>query len=251
MKIRELLALSSLLIVLCGSVALADVIVAPNTQAAAEGNDNNFGPFFDTSVRYQQVYSASQFPSTGPLSITQIAFRPDASVTNPSLFIRFDSVRIDLSTTSRTPGTLSTVFANNVGANNTTVFDSFLFINTPVTGPAAGPKNFIVTFTLSPFTYDPSLGNLLLDVRAFESGGGISAPFDAQSSSPFTAHVDASGVGSTSGSIIATGLVTQFQFTPVQATATPEPSAMLLTSAGVLLLASLARWRSRRTGLSN
>jgi len=246
MKIHGLFAVPSLLVVLCGPVALADIVVVPNTLATTEGNDSNFGPFFDTSVRYQQVYSASQFPSTGPVSITQIAFRPDASVTDPSLFIRFDSVRIDLSTTSRTPGTLSTVFANNIGADNTTVFNSFVFANPSVTGPAAGPKNFTVILTLNPFTYNPSLGNLLLDVRAVESGGGISAPFDAQLNSPFTAHVDASGVGSTSGSILPTGVVTQFQFSAV-----PEPSTLVLNSAGVLLLASWARWRRRRRRLSS
>jgi hypothetical protein len=91
----------------------------------------HFGPFFNNSVRYQQVYSASQFPSTSPLEITQIAFRPDGADTDPSLIIRFDSVRIDLSTTSKTPSTLSTVFASNVGADDVTVFNNFVFVNAP------------------------------------------------------------------------------------------------------------------------
>jgi hypothetical protein len=226
---------------LVGGEAGADSVVVPNAQTTVEGNDSNLGPFFDTSVRYQQVYSASQFPSaTGPLMITQIAFRPDGSVTDPNLFISFNSVRIDLSTTSSTPGTLSTTFANNVGADNATVFDGFVFINTPITGPAGGPKDFIVTFDLtSPFIYDPTAGNLLLDVRANESGGGISAPLDAESNSPFTAHVDASGSSSTSGNVFATGLVTQFQFAPV-----PEPSSLTLGSLGALI--GLGAWRRKR-----
>lgn len=246
MKIHGLFVVRGLFTVLFASVALADVIVVPNNLSSAEGNTSNFGPFFDTSVRYQQVYSASQFPSTGPLSITQIAFRPDASVTSSSLFLFFNSVRIDLSTTSSTPGALSTVFANNVGADNMTVFNSPVFVTSSVAGPAAGPKNFTVIFNVSPFTYDPSLGNLLLDMRAVESGGGISAPFDAQLNSPFTAHVDASGVGSTSGSVLPIGVVTQFQFTSV-----PEPSTLLLNGAGVLLFTGWARWRRRRRGLSS
>jgi len=242
MKLQGLFAASSLLMLLCAPLARADVVVVPNTLAAMEGNDNNFGPFFNNSVRYQQVYSASQFPSsTGPLMITQIAFRPDGSVTDPSLIIRFDSVRIDLSTTSRTPSTLSTLFANNVGADDVMVFNSFEFVNAPVTGPPGGPKDFTVTFGLNPFIYDPSAGNLLLDVRAFESGGGISAPFDAQSNNPFTAHVDAPSISAASGSPFATGLVTQFQFTPV-----PEPSTLVLNSLGVLLIGVGARWGLRR-----
>src|SRR5262249_49363527 len=149
-----------------------------------------------------------------------------------------DSVRIDLSTTSRTPSTLSTLFASNVGADNQTVFNSFVFVNAPVTGPPGGPKDFSVVFTISPFVYDPSAGNLLLDVTAFESGGGISAPFDAQSNSPFTAHIDAPSIAATSGTVFASGLVTQFQFTPVP---TPEPSMLVLESLGALLV-GVAAW---------
>lgn len=243
MKIKGFFAASSLLLLLCAPLARADGIVVPNTLATVEGNDNNFGPFFNNSVRYQQVFSASQFPSsTGPLMITQIAFRPDGSVTDPSLIIRFDSVQIDLSTTSRTPSTLSTLFASNVGADDTTVFNSFVFVNAPVTGPPGGPKDFTVAFALNPFIYDPSAGDLLLDVRAIESGGGISAPFDAESNNPFTAHLDAPDISAASGTSFATGLVTQFQFTPV-----PEPSTLVLGSLGTLLVGVGARWRQRRS----
>ena len=243
MKIKGFFAASSLLLLLCAPLARADGIVVPNTLATVEGNDNNFGPFFNNSVRYQQVFSASQFPSsTGPLMITQIAFRPDGSVTDPSLIIRFDSVQIDLSTTSRTPSTLSTLFASNVGADDTTVFNSFVFVNAPVTGPPGGPKDFTVAFALNPFIYDPSAGDLLLDVRAIESGGGISAPFDAESNNPFTAHLDAPDISATSGTSFATGLVTEFQFTPV-----PEPSTLVLASLGTLLVGVGARWCQRRS----
>ena len=244
MKIEGFFAASSLLILLCAPSVRADAIVVPNTLATADGNDNNFGPFFNNSVRYQQVYAASQFPSsTGPLMITQIAFRPDGSVTDASLKIFFNTARIDLSTTSGTPTTLSPVFANNVGADDKTVFNSFVFTSAPVTGPTGGPKDFTITFALNPFVYDPSAGNLLLDVRAFESGGGISAPFDAESNSPFTAHVDAPDISAASGSSFATGLVTQFQFTAV-----PEPSTVALGSTGVLLVGVGAWCRHRRSG---
>jgi hypothetical protein len=243
MKFQGLFAASSLLLLLCAPLARADVVVVPNSLATVEGNDSNFGPFFNNSVRYQQVYSASQFPSSeGPLMITQIAFRPDGSVTDPSLIIRFDSVRIDLSTTSSTPSTLSTLFASNVGADDMTVFNSFVFANAPVTGPAGGPKDFTVTFALNPFIYDPSKGDLLLDVTAIESSGGISAPFDAETNSPFTAHVDAPDISAASGGAFATGLVTQFQFTPV-----PEPSTLLLDSLGALLVGVGGRGRPRRS----
>jgi len=77
MKIERLLGAGGLLLLVYAPLAIADTIVVPNAQAAAEGNDNNFGPFFNNSVRYQQVYSASQFPSSPvPLEITGIPSGP-------------------------------------------------------------------------------------------------------------------------------------------------------------------------------
>ena len=108
--------------------------------------------------------------------------------------------------------------------------------------PRGGPKDFTVAFALKPFIYDPSAGDLLLDVRAIESGGGISAPFDAESNNPFTAHLDAPDISAASGTSFATGLVTEFQFTPV-----PEPSTLVLASLGTLLVGVGARWRQRRS----
>jgi hypothetical protein len=239
MKIQRLAAAGSLLL-LYTAFATADTIVVPNSVATVEGNDNNFGPFFDNSVRYQQIYSASQFPtSTVPVEITGISFRPDGSVTDPSLIVFFDSVRIDLSTSSKTPGTLSTVFADNVGADNKTVFNSFVFDHAPVTGPAGGPKDFTLTFSITPFLYDPSAGDLLMDVRAFESSGGISAALDAESGSGFTSHVDAPDIVAASGSAFGTGLVTQFQFTSV-----PEPSTAVLFLLGAMLVGAGIRSRA-------
>ena len=176
MNVEGLFGRGSLLLLICASFAAADTVVVPNTLATVEGNDNNFGPFFNNSVRYQQVYSASQFPS-GPIKITGIAFRPDGSVTDPNLTIIFSTVQMDLSTTAGTPGTLSATFADNVGPDNKTVFNSFVFMNAPVTGPAGGPKDFTVAFSLTPFIYNPGAGNLLLDVRAFESGEAYPHPF--------------------------------------------------------------------------
>ena len=231
--IRAVLVTGALCGALIGVQAAAVPIVVPNAQAAAEGNDANLGPFFDTSVRYQQVYSASQFGASGPVTISQIAFRPDGADSGASLIIFFNSVQIDLSTTTRTPTTLSTTFADNVGSDNATVFNSFVFSNFPITGPAGGPKDFTVAFNITPFTYDPSSGNLLLDVRAFESGGGISDNLDAQSGGPFTAHVDASGIGSSTGDVFTTGLVTRFEVRPAVQVA--EPSTLPLAAVAMLV----------------
>jgi len=243
--IRAVLVTGAVCGALIGGQAAAVPLVIPNAQAGAEGNDANLGPFFDASVRYQQVYSASQFGASGPVTISQIAFRPDGADSGASLIIFFNSVQIDLSTTARTPTTLSTTFASNVGPDNATVFNGFVFNNFPITGPAGGPKDFTITFNVTPFIYNPSAGNLLLDVRAFESGGGISDNLDAQSGSGFTAHVDASGIGSTTGAIFPTGLVTQFQVSPV--VRVPEPSTLPLSALAMLLAMGALRRLDPRT----
>jgi hypothetical protein len=242
--IRGIVAAAALHAATSATEVEAVPIVVPNAQAAAEGNDANFGPFFDSSVRYQQVYSASQFAASGPLMISQIAFRPDGAVTDATFHLVFNSVQIDLSTTSSTPGSLSPVFASNVGADNATVFNSFVNLSTPITGPSGGPKDFIVTFDITPFVYDPSAGNLLMDVRAL-SLAGISAELDSESGNPFTAHVDASSIVASTGDVFASGLVTRFEASEVRTV--PEPSTLTLSVIGVLAgIGALKRRRTRR-----
>jgi hypothetical protein len=241
--------ISMALLVGLGSANLAKAdltIVAPGALAATEGNSNNgypfnLGNFGLPSDRYQQVYAASDFGSLGgPELITQILFRPDAG-TGAAFSSTLSNVLIDLSTTSATPGTLSSTFANNVGADNTTVFSGALSLSSSDSGPSAGPKNFDIVITLmTPFLYNPASGDLLLDVTNF--GGGSTTQFDATVSSADVARVfteaTSGGSGATSGTYADnSGLVTEFKFT------TPEPSAFVLLLTTVFLIAFLARKR--------
>ena len=60
------------------------------------------------------------------------------------------------------------MFADNIGTNVTTVFSGSLPLSSQYAGPAGGPKAFdmVVNFT-TPFVYNPSSGNLLLDIQDF------------------------------------------------------------------------------------
>ena len=217
-------------------------IVAPNGLTGTEGNIDLGAPFSVAgTMRYQQVYTASQFGAigTGGGMITGIAFRPDG-VYGKAFTHTIANIRIDLATTTAGPGGLSLTFANNVGADDTTVFNGSLTLSSTFTGPAGGPKNFDILIPLTtPFYYNPAAGNLLLDIRNFSSGnsgGNLIPQLDATSANPtLVGRVEAYDASATSAPYSfyedTWGLVTQFTATPV-----PEPATWGLLCVAALLV---------------
>jgi hypothetical protein len=209
----------------------ADQIVVPGGSATQEGDANNTIPFGvgdpSLTMRYQQVYGASAFPG-GPWRITQSAFRTDGTFGHP-----FTSaaplVQINLSTTMRGPGNLPNVFAENVGPDELTVFSGPL----PLSSAGTGDFDIIIALT-QPFLYDPSRGNLLLDVRHHGSSANIA--LDAVSSTDdAVSRAYTWGdlrVGATSGYTDSIGLVTRFEAERV--VNAPEPAGLALFGAGAL-----------------
>jgi hypothetical protein len=227
-------------------VAMADtLVISPGPETSTEGDSNNAFPFNlgTLSMRYQQVYTSSDFSAiTGPSLVTAILFRPDATF-GSAFSSTLPDVEISLSTTSKTPSTLDSIFAANVGGDDTVVYNGLLALSSAFNGPSMGPKAFdIVIDLLTPFLYDPSTGDLLLDVTNF--GSGVTTQFDAVSSGD--THINrvwALDSGATSATVDATsaGLVTEFRFTsPV-----PEPSAFLLLGTCIALSAGAVRRRRR------
>src|SRR5712692_5009815 len=216
--------------------AFGFTITAPNGLFNMGGNSASELPF-DTgtnSIRYQQVFDASQFGRIGPggALVTTLAFRVAAS--GQGFDTTLPSIRIDLSTTAKAPYALSPTFAENVGED-----DAIVFGTGPLSiraGGFVGPGAWDVLVPLArPFFYNPAAGNLLLDVRNF--GGGSTTYLDAQvtlgdSVSAVQAYTgDGSGsVNSTTGLPHTGGLITLFEVTPV-----PEPASI-----SVLLLAICA-----------
>jgi hypothetical protein len=129
-----------------GASADADVIVG------APGNSGNVFPFVVYNGEYQQAYAAADF--SGPITITGLSFfgfaPPDGTVTIQGTYT------ISLAYSANPVGSLSTTFANNIGANFTTIFSG-----------QSTQSGVNITFPAStPFTYNPSMGPLLLDVVA-------------------------------------------------------------------------------------
>ena len=153
------------------------LLVAPNEWTTAQGDTGNLLPLFsDQPIRYQQVFDASQFSGLNPGGglINRIAFRGHGpgipfTATVPQL-------QVNLSTTNKSPDGLSSTFADNVGPDDTQVFSGPLQTAVTFTGD---PTNFEVVISFStPFYYDPTKGNLLLDIRNMQ--GGVEVPPNQQ-----------------------------------------------------------------------
>ncbi len=192
----------------------AQVIVVPNTLATNDGNSFGTTPSGGPrSVRSQQIYDASQFGALSePSLLTQFAWRPD-TIPGPSGPRSF-TLQIHAATTTRSVAGMSTTFADNLGANNTLVFDGTV---NATTGNLPGPGNtrqFDYVFTLTtPFLYDPAAGNLVLDLQLDATGPALQIDF--VSGDPTVREVaNSSSSTGTSGTSLPFAKPTQFTFEP-------------------------------------
>jgi len=231
---------ASVLLLSVGSVKAA--VVSPAGYTLAEGNSSSSTPFNQTDVRMQQVYVASDFDFVTPGWIRAIQFRVDGGGLGQDFSnVTLPNVQINLSTTLRQPDSLSPVFQNNVGVNDTIVRSGPLTIsgrNIHLPGQA-NPFEIGISFTTR-FFYDPAQGNLLLDVRNFM--GAATTPFDAvNAAGDSVSSLFAAGVNSPSGTLSTLGLVTRFEIDPV-----PEPSTWALLITGLAAFALCQRKRRTR-----
>jgi len=199
------------------------IIGQPADQHA--GNCIPFGCDFNlATTRYQQVYSASQF--SGPINIGEIIFYADAfGYSEPwdTNTLATGSWTLYLSTTSKPVNGLGFPLDPNDGA------DLQLFA-TVISNGTVIPDVWIIPGNT--FYYDPTKGNLLLDIHVNLSGVG---------------NVYLNSRNGTSGGVFSRigdsligwenyGLVTGFD---VGQSAVPEPSSASLFLSGVGVLAFL------------
>jgi hypothetical protein len=249
-----------------GGVAKGDAISSPSGLGDALGNSNNIAPFDPRSpARTQQVYASSDFSSLkGPQYIDSIVFQ------SGQFGATLQNITINMSTTSKPVDGLSSVFADNTGSDAQTVYQGTLPIFSTQPIGNTGPAPFDVVINLQhPFLYDPSKGNLLVDITnpspdkiTFVNGGRpnfIAQEAMGDSTSRVLGYIGPStpnnpySVGDLShGHPDTIGLVTQFVTggpnpipQPDIPAVVPEPSSLLVMSfAAVSALVWRSLWRS-------
>lgn len=230
-------------------------VTVPGGLAATDGNSDNGLPFnlgatpaFGPSMRYQQIYSASQFGAGGV--IDQIAFRVNGALgspgfsPSPSFATSGIDIRIDLGYAATTVSTASPNFASNIGPGLVTVLDTVNLSLSGTGGASVNPFDVIIDVA-DLFVYNPALGDLLLDIRMrnapitvqFDAAGFSTQSVTARIWSDFSSVADPTGRVNFNNETNPYGLVTRFELQSV-----PEPTSLALLS---LVLAGLAFSRRR------
>jgi len=213
-------------------------VVSPQAFANTEGSsavaDTPFDPF-----RYQQIFPAADFAALGgkPHWITSFTVRPDQSLTTPRTATFADN-QVRLSTTAVSPTTRSDRFDDNFGVNITQVYRGQVTMVADANTLSSVPRKFYQASYpqgFTPFLYDPSQGNLLLDVIGW-GGMSPSTVEDKIDNATFRTGLFSPTPGAVFGDYGAASIF-QFTFAPV-----PEPTVTLMGVA-ITLLAATARRR--------
>lgn len=172
------LAFAALALLAAGLAAQTNRVLPPEC-AQRDGNTGSAWPFAYSTARCQQLIDGGALCRSSCL-LTALAYRRDgaASGTLPAQLL--PALKLRLSHTTATPGSMATTFSQNITGLETVVFNGPYNLPAQVAGSPA-PFNMTWTFA-TPFVFARAQGNLLVD---FEIGGTLgknSYSTDAESS---------------------------------------------------------------------
>jgi hypothetical protein len=227
--------------------ALAGTIVTPGGPGDAQG-PAPIRYYGSTGSQVQQIYSSTFF--SGPTQITGLSFRAYPGAAPSGFFsnsVSVSNLSVLLSTTAvsayENAGLQpNATFAANLGADATTVFSGPITLTTAATGTGPQPFDYTINFT-TPFLYNPTSGNLLLDVLipngATVSGGGFGfLTFDNanDNNDGVRSIININSPGPT-GFVDTSAAITRF----TTAGAVPEPSVWVLMIGGMMFAGGALR----------
>lgn len=201
-----------------------NTVVAPGNLAS---NDVAFGAgtLANPNYRVQEVYGSRHFPTNGMI-ITELRYRPDSTY-GRAFTASVGNIQFNLSTTSRNSEGLDNTFANNVGADETVVFNGALLLTSQFDGPPEGPKAFDISIPLTtPFFYNPAAGNLLVEIR--NVSGSTASPLSGQAVSDDSASRLSGTINSLSGRWDRGVDALEVVYTPTNAPPPPPPIGPLV-----------------------
>lgn len=226
------------------SASNTNAVVVPNqfTDVADFGASSPLdcttnGP---NGVRIQTLFPANQLHA-GVITGFGTRLFPGSPGFGPT---SIPNITIKMSTTSVAEGNLNSVFANNVGPDETIVFQGTLFLGAEPgcnTNPCPFPQ---VAGTLPPFPYNPANGNLLVEFIIPPCVGGVPS-IVSQDATDDLQRVFAADSTANEGDPMAFGLITEFSF--ANSTNIPTLSEWgLIAMAGVLGIVGFLALRRRK-----
>jgi hypothetical protein len=150
-------------------VAAGEFVLPPASRDADSGGG---ATTLTDAIRLQDCYDAILFPK-GPIRIKELRFRP-GTLYGGTFTSTVPNLVVSMSTTHAQPESLSANFASNFGVDKMVVFSGPIGLSSAFTS-TNGAKVFDIRIPLnSPFAYNSSEGNLLVE---FKNISGSSATF--------------------------------------------------------------------------